>query len=66
MVDDFGGAMADVVHPADPFELVIGFELFGDVVGLAYIVAREVSFCECMESKSAELIISCVIFCDVL
>ena len=32
MVDDFGGTVADVVHPADPFELVICFELFGDAL----------------------------------
>ena len=32
VVDDFGGAVADVVHPADPFELVIDFKLFGDAL----------------------------------
>ena len=32
MVDDFGGAVADVVHPAHPFHLVICFELFGDAL----------------------------------
>ena len=32
MVEDFGGARADVVHPAYPFHLVIRFELFSDAL----------------------------------
>ena len=32
MVDDFGGAVADVVHPAHPFHLVVDFKLFGDAL----------------------------------
>ena len=32
VVDDFGGAVVDVVHPAHPFHLVIDFKLFGDTL----------------------------------
>ena len=38
VVDNFGGAVADVVHPADPFELVIGFELFGDALADFHLI----------------------------
>ena len=30
--------MADVIHSLYPFELVLGFELFGDVFGFCHLI----------------------------
>ena len=47
MVDNFGGAVTDVVHPADPFELVVDFKLFGDALAGFHLVyqLRKHFFC---------------------
>lgn len=41
-VYDFGGTGVDVVHSLHPFELVLGFQLFGDVFGFCHLLDKDV------------------------
>ena len=36
-LDDFLGAVSDAVHPAHPFQLIGGFQVFGHALGFLHL-----------------------------
>ena len=57
VVDDFGGAVADVVHAADPFHLVFCFKLFGYALVSFHLVYQLGKHFFCLSVDFGEVVV---------
>ena len=56
--------MADVVHPADPFELVFCFELFGDALIVFYLIYQLGKHFFCLFVDFGEVVVEGAVDCQ--